>query len=91
MSEPDLKALVSSFIATARAHHEATGGINPGWADWYAERLVADVNQITGSELSPGELSDWLRDADRRFREDEPDVSWPKAYAAWFIDEIHNG
>ena len=78
--------LVGHLVATARAHHEATGGVNPGWADWYAERLVDDVNPILGSDMTVADLSEWLVEADRRYRAEEQTESWPKAYATWLLD-----
>lgn len=80
-------ALVGSFIATAKAHHTATGGVNPQWASWYAERLVDDVNGILETEMTVAELTDWLTEADLRYRATDQTVSWPKAYATWLLAE----
>lgn len=77
--------LVGQFVDTANAHHEATGGTNPNWAEWYAERLLDPVNELLGSEMSLAELTAWLVEADRRYRDEEPDRSWPKAYANWML------
>lgn len=81
------KALVGYLITTARAHHEATGGANPNWAEWYAARLVDDVNNATGSQMSTADLAEWLVAADRRYRSEDQEVSWPKAYASWLLAE----
>ena len=80
-------ALVGSFVATARAHHEATGGVNPQWADWYANKLVDDVNEVVDAEMSSAGLSEWLVEADSRYRSEDQGVSWPKAYASWLLAE----
>ena len=77
--------LVGYLITTAKAHHEATGGVNPQWAEWYAERLVGDVNRVLNAEMSVDELAEWLIGADRRYREEGPELSWPKAYASWLL------
>lgn len=88
MSEPDpFTQLTHHLVSTAQAHHEATGGANPGWARWYAERLVDDVNDVLGSDMDVDELTGWLTEADRRYRDEPQDHSWPKAYAAWLIAE----
>ena len=79
--------LVGYLVAAARAHHEATGGVNPQWADWYAENLIDDVNDVVGSEMSVAELSEWLVEADRRYRAEDQSVSWPKAYASWLLGD----
>lgn len=79
--------LVGLFIETARAHHEATGGINPQWAEWYAEHLVQHVNDLLRGGMTIDELAAWLTSADRRYRVEGPEVSWPKAYASWLLEE----
>ena len=78
-------ALVGHLVATARAHHEATGGVNPQWADWYASKLVDDVNEVLGDVMTATELSEWLVEADRRYRDEDQSMSWPKAYATWML------
>lgn len=79
--------VVRMFARAAQAHHEATGGTNPGWASWYAEHLVDDLNTALRSDLDSGELEDWLVEADRRYREESPSEPWPKAYAGWILEE----
>ncbi len=73
------------LITTADAHHEATGGVNPQWAGWYAEHLIGDVNRVLDADMSVEELAAWLIEADRRYREEDPEMSWPKAYASWLL------
>jgi hypothetical protein len=88
MSESEtFDEIVHHLVSTAQAHHEATGGVNPAWAQWYAERLVGDLNEVLGSEMDVDGLADWLTEADRRYQEEPQDHSWPKAYAAWLIAE----
>lgn len=77
--------VVSDLVATARAHHEATGGENAQWARWYAEHLIEDLDSSLGSEMDVGELEAWLVDADRRYRDEPQTKSWPKAYASWLL------
>lgn len=88
MSEPDrFSQITHHLVSTAQAHHEATGGVNPHWARWYAEHLVEDLNDVLRSDMDVDELADWLTGADRRYQEEPQDHSWPKAYAAWLIAE----
>lgn len=82
-----LHELIGYLIETARAHHAATGGVNPQWAEWYAARAIDDVNGVISSEMSSEELASWLAEADERYRSEAPDMSWPKAYATWLIEE----
>lgn len=77
--------LIGHFIETAKAHHEATGGVNPQWANWYAERLIEPVRDLVDRNMELDALVAWLEEADRRYREEEPEVSWPKAYAGWLL------
>ena len=88
MSESDsFSEIVHHLVRTAQAHHEATGGTNPEWALWYAEHVAGDINQVLGAAMEVGELAAWLEGADRRYREEPQEHSWPKAYAAWLMAE----
>jgi hypothetical protein len=88
MSSPDQLEHIKGLMAgAARAHHEATGGDNPGWARWYAQHLVDDLSQAVGTELAVAELEDWLVEADRRYQRENPDQSWPRAYATWLLED----
>jgi hypothetical protein len=75
--------IVGYLVATARAHHAATGGVNPQWAQWYAEHLLDDLNRALQADMDESELEAWLTAADRRYRDEPQTRSWPKAYAAW--------
>jgi hypothetical protein len=77
--------LVGHLVTTAKAHHKATGGVNPQWAEWYAEHLIGDVNRVLNADMSVDELAEWLVGADRRYREEDPELSWPKVYASWLL------
>ena len=79
--------IVSHLVATAKAHHAATGGVNPEWAHWYAEHLVDDLNSVLSSDIEADELADWLAGADRRYRSEPQTSSWPKAYSVWLIEK----
>jgi hypothetical protein len=81
-------AIVGYLVATAKAHHAATGGTNPQWARWYAERLVDDLNQSLDADMDVSELETWLAAADRRYRDEPQTKSWPKAYAAWLRSDF---
>lgn len=85
---PDtMHQLIGHLIDTARAHHEATGGINPQWAQWYAARLIEPVRQLVDDQMTVDDLALWLEDADRRYQDEDLDVSWPKAYAGWLLQD----
>lgn len=75
--------VVGHLVATAKAHHAATGGVNPNWARWYAAHLVDDLNLALGADMSVGQLEEWLIAADARYRDGSQELSWPKAYAVW--------
>ena len=75
--------VVGYLVATAKAHHAATGGVNPRWAHWYAEHLVDDLNRALDADMSVDQLEKWLTAADERYRQEPGELSWPRAYAAW--------
>ena len=50
-----------------------------------AAEFVLDVNRVLDTDMSAEELEVWLIDADRRYREEGPEMSWPKAYASWLL------
>jgi hypothetical protein len=81
--------IVGYLVATARSHHAATGGVNPEWARWYAANLVDDLNSVFSSGIEADELAGWLAEADRRYLNEPQTSSWPKAYAAWLIEDYH--
>lgn len=90
MVDPDVhRELMGVLVHTAQAHHSATGGVNPQWSNWYAEHSVDDINRLLGNEMSVDELADWLAAADTRYRSDQPEESWPRAYATWLIEAPH--
>ena len=80
--------LVHLLVGTAKAHHEATGGANPEWALWYAERIADEANRLLGSDRTTEDWAHWLVDADERYRSAQQELSWPRAYATWAITEF---
>lgn len=79
--------LVRVLIRTAKAHHAATGGPNPDWARWYADHAVDEISELLGGEMGISDLATWLEEADRRYRAEEPEEAWPRAYASWLLAE----
>ena len=75
------------LAATARAHHEATGGINDDWAAWYADHLVGDIDPFVGFSPSAQQVREWLVTADERHRAQAPDDRWPPFYARYILEE----
>jgi hypothetical protein len=79
------------LAATAQAHHEATGGPNTKWAQWYAERLEGHIDEFVGFSPSVDEITGWLLDADRRQRAEDPDGRWTAFYARMFVEDYARG
>ena len=89
MSESNVQQILTDlFIEAAQAHHKATGGANPNWADWYADHLLVALGEATGRPMNKTELRDWLLNADARFSAEPQDKKWPMAYAEWMSDEL---
>jgi hypothetical protein len=86
-------ALSRLLASTARAHHDATGGRSATWPRWYAEHLHDRLSDILSTTPDVDTLAAWLTAADRRYRQESPDGSWPSAYAAWIIEwaEVSSG
>lgn len=88
MQESDrFEEVAGLLVTTAKAHHAATGGVNPRWARWYAEHLIDDLNASLDVHFDVDQLEAWLIDADVRYRQGPQTASWPKAYASWLVAE----
>ena len=74
--------------SAGRAHHEAVGGPNPRWAEWYAEHLVGDIDEHVGFSPSVEEIAGWLREADARHKAEASEKRWPAHYAEWILDSL---
>lgn len=85
MSETTAEELKELLKATARAHHEATGGANGGWAEWYAEHMRDAIRPLIGANPSVEEIAGWLTAADIEYRAEERNVSWPRYYARFIL------
>ena len=79
----DLRHLL---VAAAHAHHAVYGGPNEHWARWYAEWMYGELLRFTDSSPSVDTVEAWLSEADRRYRAEEPEGSWPGHYATWIIE-----
>ena len=79
----DLRRLM---VAAAGAHHAVYGGPNENWARWYAEWMYARLLELLESEPSVDQVEEWLIRADARFTAEQPEGSWPRHYAAWFLE-----
>lgn len=79
----DLRHLMG---AAGRGHHAVYGGPNEQWARWYAEWMYGELLRLLTSDPSVDQVEAWLVEADRRYREEEPEGSWPSAYADWFLE-----
>ena len=87
MNEERVDDLRKLFAETARAHHQATGGVNPGWANWYAGYLEPRIGNHLGTDLPRDTLAAWLTEADEAQRSQAPDTPWPAYYAQFFLDK----
>ena len=88
MTQPDpLRELMGVLVETARAHHAATGGPNIHWPEWYAEHAIDQLNTLLDTAMTEADLAEWLAGADRRYTEDRPEMSWPRAYATWLLEQ----
>jgi hypothetical protein len=75
--------------AAARDHHEAHGaGPAPQWAEWYAARIEGEIGEHVGFEPTVDQVTEWLKEADRRYRSERPDVKWPYFYAELILDSL---
>ena len=74
--------------ATARAHHEATGGPNPDWAYWYGEHLTGKIDEFVGFSPEVEDIAEWLTWADRKHRAEAPGQKWPYFYAGQILDRL---
>ena len=81
MSDTTAEELKELLKTAARAHHEATGGTNAAWAEWYAEHMHDPIRPLLGMNPSVEELAGWLTATDIEYRAEEHDVSWPRYYA----------
>lgn len=76
------------LAATARSHHEATGGVNEHWAEWYASRLVGEIDSHVGFSPSLDQVREWLTIADEKHRAEAPEARWPFYYAELILDTV---
>jgi len=77
------------LLATAaRAHHDATGGVNANWANWYAQHLEGEIDAHVGFSPGVDEITGWLTLADERHRTQAPDQRWPFYYAELILDLV---
>ena len=81
------RRLTRLLAATARAHHEATGGVNHDWADWYAKRLLGEIDDYVGFSPDAATIAGWLAAADARQKAADPDGRWPPFYARYILEE----
>ena len=81
------RGLTRLLASTARAHHEATGGVNDDWARWYADRMMGAIDEFVGFSPHVDSIHVWLIAAEDKQRTEDPDERWPPAYARYILDE----
>lgn len=85
-----LEGLKELLKETARAHHEATGGVNAAWAQWYARYLEHRVRAYVGYDPGVETLATWLSTADVRYRAEEHTMGWPRFYAGFILEQVES-
>ncbi len=84
----EIRELGRLIRAAGRAHHEAIGGPNPGWPEWYARQLVGAIDDHVGFSPSVDEIAEWLKAADESHRANAPDDHWPTYYAGFILSKV---
>ena len=54
----------------------------------YAAWLDGKIDEYVGFEPTVEQIAAWLKDADRRYRAEEPDIKWPYFYSELILDEL---
>lgn len=86
--EARIEGLRALLAETAHAHHEATGGPNASWANWYAEYLQGKVDEYVGFSPDVATIAGWLLAAEGRHESEEPDEKyWPTVYARYIVED----
>ena len=81
-----VRRLARLLGSAGRAHHAEVGGPNPGWPEWYADHVHADIADHIGFEPTIDQVAGWLREADEHHRLEAPDESWPQFYARYILE-----
>ncbi|MEN8115174.1 MAG: hypothetical protein ABFS21_12400, partial [Actinomycetota bacterium] len=53
---------------------------------WYTEWMYGQLLPLLTSDPSVDDVEAWLVRSDERYRAEEPEGSWPGAYAAWILE-----
>lgn len=86
--EARIEGLRALLAETAHAHHEATGGPNANWADWYGEYLHGKIDAYVGSSPDMATISGWMIAAEKRHESEEPENNyWPTVYARYIVED----
>jgi hypothetical protein len=87
----DEAELADLLTETGHQHHaayEASDGIDPEWASWYAPYLQARLATRFGSIPTRSDLVYLLVGAERAFRELHTEARpWPEFYAAFILQD----
>ena len=80
-----VRALARLIDAAGQAHHEAIGGADPEWPEWYANQMYPAVLAHVDSNPSVDEVAQWLAEADELHRTAAPEAPWAEFYADTII------
>jgi hypothetical protein len=92
MATPEQTKDLTRLLGSAgRAHHEAFGGPNPEWPEWYATFLVDNgISTHVGFDPDVEVVADWLCRADEQHRSEASEERWPPYYAALIFDWVES-
>lgn len=81
--------LADLFLQTAEDHHvafQATDGVDPDWAIWYADRLREQgLEKLLDATLLKSDLIYLLVLADKEQSREAPGSRWERYYADFFL------
>jgi hypothetical protein len=91
MSDPiNAKELAELLMETGHQHHaayEASNGIDPEWASWYAPYLQARLGDRLGTQPTRSKLVYLLVAAEKAFQDGGAKTGeWSDSYATFILD-----
>jgi len=89
--EPNKVTRLSELLsAAAHAHHDATGGPDHDWANWYARFLEHEMEPSLGIDPSVDDMASLLRIAADKHRDETDHLPWPSYYAELILETLEN-
>lgn len=89
MFEPErIEKIAEVLQEVSDAHKEAfaeSGGSNPEWAHWFAEKIEERLNEALGADLDRQTIARLLEEAEQEHLITAPGREWPGYYAEFLI------